>query len=230
MGRHADRDPVAAREQMESIFSGIRVHSAAESVYRALLKAILTGKLARGQFLQQSELAEQLGVSRTPLREALMRLASMGLVQMVPNRGARVTGLDFGDMRHAWMARVIVEAGAAKVAASDPDPLALARMQRAVDRQREVTDDVEESLLVNRDFHLALVGASRNPYLIRFADMLWAFEIAVPIFGPQAADADDLMEWAADHQRIVDAIRSGDAEAAEALTRDHILRYPPPER
>lgn len=209
------------------LMAGLQVQSATQVVYQTLLKAILSGELEAGRFLQQAQLAEQLGVSRTPLREALMQLASVGLVEIEPNRGAKVTGLDFGNMRHAWMARVFVESGAAREAARSHDTAAVERMQQAIRRQYEVTHDLNESLLLNRAFHLALVAASGNPYLIRFSEMLWAFDIAVPIFGPQATNPSELSAWADDHQRIVDAILAGDADLAEATTRAHILSSPP---
>lgn len=211
-------------------FHPVEVQSLADRVYWQFLQAILSGKIERDQVLPQEWLAKQFGVSRTPLREALMRLASEGLVRLEANRGARVTGLDFGDMQHAWRARLVLEPGAARLAACERDERAIERMELAIQRQRETVANIEQSLVANREFHLALVAGSRNPYLIRFSEMLWTFQIAAPIFGRQARDPHEVLAWAEDHQRIVEAIRKGDPDSAEELTRRHIAAYPPPDR
>lgn len=211
----------------DDAFVQVRVQGAAEGVYRELLKAILTGRLKPGHLLPQDQLAKQMGVSRTPLREALMRLASVGLVELERNRGARVTDLAFGDMEHAWRGRMVIEPGAAKLAATGGDPESLSAMRRAIRRQRAAVESVEETLLANRDFHLALVAASQNPYLIRFSEMLWAFQIAVPIFGPQAQGREQRLLWPDEHQGILDAICAGEGDVASARTLAHIAAYPP---
>lgn len=216
-----------AKKVKKSAFSHIEIKSATEVVYRELLRAILIGKFERGSVLNQSELAGQLGVSRTPLREALMRLASIGLVHIESNRGFRVASLDFSNMQQAWMARIILESGAARLAAMGADASMLEKMRLSVERQYKVQEDVQESLIVNRDFHLALVAASGNPYLVRFSEMLWSFDIAVPIFGPQATGPGEMTSWADEHRKILDAIISGDEILSEELTRNHIFNYPP---
>lgn len=223
--RHGQRTP--SRDRLLPPLHSVEVQSVADRVYRELLEAILTGKIQPGQMLPQDTLARQLGVSRTPLREALMRLASEGLVQLEANRGARVTGLDFGDMQHAWRARIVLESGAARLAAVLREENALDRMRLAIERQRRTADNIEESLLANREFHLALVAGSGNPYLIRFAEMLWTFQIAVPIFGRQAETPGEALAWADDHERILEAVAAGNVDSAEELTRRHISAYPP---
>src|SRR6478752_8591756 len=95
----------------------LQIQSVVDQVYDAVRARILSGDLPRGSRLRQAALADELGVSRTPLREALRRLSTEGLVEFSPNRGATVSELDFGDMRHAWSARVALEPGAARLAA-----------------------------------------------------------------------------------------------------------------
>lgn len=212
---------------LASSLQAVQAESLADRVYWQLLKAILRGDIAPGQVLPQEWLAQQLGVSRTPLREALMRLAAEGLVRLEANRGARVTELDFGDMQHAWHARLVLEPGAARLAARVRDAEAIERMERAIAQQLRDVDDIERSFASNREFHLALVAGSRNPYLSRFAEMLWSFQVAAPIFGRQARRPGDPAKWAEDHARILEAIKLGDEDGAERLTRQHIASYPP---
>jgi len=205
----------------------LEIQSVVDHVYSALRERILSGDLPRGTKLRQASLAEELGVSRTPLREALRRLATEGLVDFSPNRGATVSELDFGDMRHAWSARVALEPGAARLAADRGDAGAIAAMRSAVAEQRRVGDDRDASFAANRRFHLSLAAASGNPHLTRFAEMLWVPRIGVPIYQAQAVEPSGAQAWAGEHEQIVDAIAAGDGEAAERLTREHILAHPP---
>jgi DNA-binding GntR family transcriptional regulator len=206
----------------------LRIPSVVDHVYAALRERILSGEIPRGSRLRQVPLAEALGVSRTPLREALRRLAAEGFVELSPRQGATVSRLDLSDMRQAWAARVALEPGAARLAAQHADGPAIERMRRAVERQRAVGDDPEAGFAANREFHLALVAASGNPHLMRFAETLWVPRIGVPIFQAQAADGPDgAPAWADEHERITDAIAAGDAGLAEHLTRSHVAGNPP---
>src|SRR5690348_11220911 len=200
----------------------LQIQSVVDHVYSALRERILSGDLPRGTKLRQATLAEELGVSRTPLREALRRLSAEGLVEFEPNRGATVSELDFGDMRHAWAARVALEPGAARLAAERRDPDGIASMREAIAAQRRADGDRGESFAANRTFHLALAAASGNPHLTRFAEMLWVPRIGVPIYQAQAAEPAGSSAWADEHEHIVDAIDAGDADAAERLTRLHV--------
>ncbi|MGH3031308.1 MAG: GntR family transcriptional regulator [Gaiellaceae bacterium] len=206
----------------------LEIRSVVDDVHQALLERIVAGELAPGARLRQEALADELGVSRTPLREALVRLASEGLVEFTPNRGATVARRDFSDMEQAWRARLVIEPGAAGLAAERRDAESIERMRESVRRQRLVAGDVSTSFALNRDFHLALVQASGNAHLARFADLLWLTRIGVPIFARQARDPAQILEWADEHAAIMEAVAAGQAEHAERLTRDHIAAYPPP--
>lgn len=203
------------------------IKSVVDQVHAALLERIVSGELAPGARLRQEALAEELGVSRTPLREALVRLVSEGLVEFAPNRGATVARRDFSDMEQAWQARLVIEPGAARLAAERREASALERMREIVGRQRAVADDVAASFELNRDFHLALVASSGNAHLTQFAELLWLTRIGVPIFARQARDRSHLLAWADDHEAIVAAVAAGRAAQAARLTREHITAYPP---
>jgi DNA-binding GntR family transcriptional regulator len=205
----------------------LQIQSVVDHVYSALRERILSGDLPRGTKLRQASLADELGVSRTPLREALRRLSTEGLVEFSPNRGATVSELDFGDMRHAWSARVALEPGAARLAAERRDAGAIAAMRGAIAQQRAAAEDKAGSFAANRAFHIALATASGNPHLTRFAEMLWVPRIGVPIYQAQAAEPAGVEAWAEEHERITDAIEIGDADEAERLTRVHIEAHPP---
>jgi DNA-binding GntR family transcriptional regulator len=205
----------------------LQIRSVVDQVHAELLERIVAGELAPGSRLRQEALAAELGVSRTPLREALARLVSEGLVEFVPNRGATVAQRDFNDMDEAWRARLVLEPGAARLAAERRDAEEVERLREAVRRQRAAADDVTASFEVNREFHLALVAASGNAHLLRFANLLWLSRIGVPIFARQARDHAHILAWADDHEAITDAVEAGSGARAERLTRAHIAAYPP---
>jgi DNA-binding GntR family transcriptional regulator len=205
----------------------LEIRSVVDQVHAELLERIVAGELPPGSRLRQEALAEELGVSRTPLREALARLVSEGLVEFVPNRGATVASRDFSDMEEAWRARLVIEPGAARLAAERREPAAIERMRKTVVRQRSVADDVTASFALNRDFHLALVAASANTHLLQFSELLWLSRIGVPIFARQARNREQVLAWADDHAAIAEAVAAGSAARAERLTRDHIAAYPP---
>ena len=204
----------------------IQIASVVDQVHAALREQILSGELERGSRLPQETLATEFGVSRTPLREALRRLAAEGLVTLQPNYGATVSQLDFGDMRDAWTARLVIEPPAARMGAERRPEPELDRMQAAIDHQRAVGDPAA-SLDANRDFHLALVAASGNPHLIHLAELLWVARISVAIYTAQAAQVGGTAAWSDEHDGILAAMRAGDGDAAERLTREHIERHPP---
>jgi DNA-binding GntR family transcriptional regulator len=205
----------------------LEIRSVVDDVHEALLERIVVGELAPGSPLRQEVLADELGVSRTPLREALVRLASEGLVEFTPNRGAKVARRDFSDMQQAWRARLVIEPGAARLAAERRDADSIEHMRESVRRQRVVAGDVTTSFALNREFHLTLVQASGNAHLAQFAELLWLTRIGVPIFARQARDRKQILGWADEHDGITEAVAAGRGALAERLTRDHIAANPP---
>jgi DNA-binding GntR family transcriptional regulator len=201
---------------------GLQIASVVDQVYAAIRERILSGALERGARVHQEDVAAELGVSRTPVREALRRLAAEGLIEMRTNRGARVADLSESDMREPYEARLVVEPGAARLAAQRTPPQPLARMRRAIGAQRKAIPDVERSFAANRDFHIALVEASGNAFLLQFVEHLWVARIGAAIYEHQAETPERMRLDADEHEQILDAISAGDARAAESLTRRHI--------
>ena len=202
----------------------VEVVSVADHVERALRERILAGALEPGARLHQEALAEELGVSRTPLREAIGRLAADGLVDVLPNRGARVADVRPEDMRAAYEARLVIEPAAAALAATRASRAAHEALQATIADHRAARGDVRASFLANRAFHLALVAAAGNPYLLRLGEALWAGRVGLRVYERQR-DAPEVIEADADaHETILDAIVARDADRAERLTREHIAR------
>ena len=204
------------------------IESMVEQTCEILRERIRSGALPPGTRLRQERLAEDLGVSRTPLREALRLLAADGLVELEPNRSAVVSSLNHADRVAFWEARLALEPGAARLAAERRDPGSLDAIDEALRRQRAART-FEEGFAANRAFHLALVAAAGNPHLDRFAEALWVRSVGAAIYRTQALDAVHITAYADQHAAIQTAIAAGAGDLAERLTREHILAAPVPD-
>ena len=188
----------------------------------AIRERISSGSLPRGARVHQEDLAEELGVSRTPVREALRRLAAEGLVEMRTNRGARVADVDQVGMRGSYEARTVIEPGAARLAAGRRLAEPLARMRAAVAAQRRSLRNVQRSFEANREFHLALAEASGNEFLVQFAERLWVARIGETIYERQVETQERMLLDVREHEQIIEAIEAGDGRRAESLVRRHL--------
>jgi DNA-binding GntR family transcriptional regulator len=199
----------------------LEIHTVVDRVYAEVRRRIVEGELPRASKLRQEPLAEALGVSRTPLREALRRLAAEGLVEFHPNRGAFVVALSNDDVRAAYEARLVFEPGAARLAAGRRLAAPMAALRAAIAAQLTSTD-TRSAYGASRAFHLALAQAAGNDYLVRLAEALWMPGLAQAIYERQVEHSEHLITDVDEHQRILAAIELGDADLAERLTREHI--------
>lgn len=194
-----------------------------EHVYLAIREQILTGRRSGGEWLREEELAVALSVSRTPVREALRRLAAEGLVQHERNRGARVASWSASDLDEIFSLRSALEPWASALAAASGAARTeeLASLAEQMDRAAEgPAPDYDKITRLNNAFHRLVVEASGNR---RLATMLMAL-VDVPLvwrtfshYSPEA-----LRRSLAHHHELVDALRAGDAEWAESVMRSHV--------
>ena len=196
------------------------------AVLEAIKHAILTGELGPGQALVETDLAEVLGVSKTPVREALKTLAGAGLVTMSPYRGAAVRVVDAELARHVYDVRRLVE------------PEALTRSVRpgrdwqqahqALARADSAADQAGRSL-ANRDFHRELYAGCGNPLLVRMLDDLRDQTALVSVAAwrhePAGLRTPGWEREAAEHRAVLMAAEEGDAERAAILLRPHITSF-----
>lgn len=203
---------------------GFQVQSVADQVYVVLRARIAGGEIERGSRLHQEDLATELGVSRTPIREALRRLAAEGLVDLFANRGARVATANPEQLRSSYETRLVVEPGAARLAAERLLERPLERMRAAIREEEAAGDSAERHYKANRDFHLALIEATGNPQLVQFMEHVWIGRIGATLYEygterPQGLRADHDA-----HSSIASAIESGNGDEAERLARGHLQR------
>jgi DNA-binding GntR family transcriptional regulator len=201
----------------------LKVTSVVDQAYVAIRDRIDDGRLPRGTRLHQEDLAAELGVSRTPVREALRRLAAEGRVELLTNRGARVADIDLDAMPEPYEARLVVEPGAAALAARRGlSPALRRRLHAAIAAHRAAAGDMQRSFVANRDFHLGLIEATGNALLMQFAEHLWVARIGAAIYERQAETTERMLLDADEHEAILDAVDRGDARKAESLSRKHV--------
>lgn len=181
---------------------------------------ILRGELAAGERLTEDRLAEQLGVSRNPVREAIRSLEATGLVEVVPRKGAYVSRHDFADVRDLLELRTALESFAAETAARTVPPGLVQELSRIVDGGMAASEAGNHVLAaeLHRDFHLAIEQAVRNPYLLQVVEPLrHRTEMVFSIL----LEARGAVSWN-EHERIRDAIAAEDPDVARGAIADHL--------
>jgi DNA-binding GntR family transcriptional regulator len=190
--------------------------------YSVLRDAIVCGELAPGRQLSENELAELLGVSRTPVREALIRLRDDRLVEIVPQLGTFVTHISEAGVADAQFIREALECAAVRIAAERADNEDLAALDGIVTRQREIrdTDDYDRFYVLDDEFHGTLVELSGHGIAWSLAQRANGHLNRVRRLSlPQPRY---LAEMVAEHELVVEAIRRHDPDAAELALRHHL--------
>lgn len=204
--------------------------ASSEHAYRALMHEIVSFTLVPGEDLDEATLVGRLGVSRTPVREALVRLAAEGLVQLVPNRGARVAPMGWNDIREHLEAFDVSQRLVTRWAAVRRTEEHTARMEseRLAFEEAFARDDPVSMLDANFRFHAAIGNACRNSLLQRFyiqqltADLRIArLAMTNECFPSEQAYRDHVGAIVREHRELVEAIREQNADRAEELARSH---------
>lgn len=188
----------------------------------ALRTAILDARLAAGARLRQTDLAAQLRISRTPIREALGRLQQEGLVELLPRGGVRVPLLDLDEAVELYDLREVLDGLAARLAARQPSRHSLATLERALDRMARCLDRTNPSQWFTAHilFHEEIFRLARNRRLQR---LLPVVRLSIRHFHPLLLRTERRLGQAyLEHRQIFDAIASHDPEAAEREARAHI--------
>ena len=194
--------------------------SKTDLVAALIRELIITGELAAGEQLRQRDLAQRFGVSQTPVREAMRRLESEGLVIGDTHRGFTVAAADAGPVEENFQIRAALESLGASLAARKIDAAGISRLQDLNRQMAALAEDDPRYADLNREFHFALYEFSRSPLLMSLMRLLWASLRG----GPRVLRTH--AESARQHDAILDALRAGDAEAAAARTYQHIMDVP----
>jgi DNA-binding GntR family transcriptional regulator len=182
------------------------------------------GKIAAGEWLVESHIAETLGISRTPVREAIHKLEREGLIERQPRGGFTVLGFERDDIEETFGIRSVLEGYAARLAAIKHDAHELEVLENKIDEFQNALDRKKMNLLpaINTEFHDLLYGLSKSPKLINMInglrDQIYRYRQVI-LKEKKFASTSNL-----DHKKMLKYIRKRDAEGAERLVREHIIR------
>jgi DNA-binding GntR family transcriptional regulator len=196
-----------------------------EVAYRRMRQLIVDGTLAPGERIFENELAEQLGISRTPLREALRQLETDGLVQFSARRGAVVAGLSASEMREEYQIRAALEGLAIRLAGARLTPDHLQQLQRELDYMSDALGRGDRAAFRehHRLFHMTLFEATDSPRLLRMlTNLLESSERYDQLELAHAALHEDELGH---HARLLARLENGEARLAATEYVDEFLRH-----
>ncbi|MEV6774107.1 GntR family transcriptional regulator [Nocardia sp. NPDC051030] len=201
-----------------------KTYSAAERAYREVKERILTGALPGGELISENEIAAELGMSRTPVRESFLRLETEGWMRLYPKRGALVVPVPSHESEHVTHARYVVETGAVRVLVQTDRSALISRLHESLDRQRALAaaGDLDEFAIVDADFHREYVAAADNPLLTGFYDSLRERQRRMNSVALRhgVTHTDRIIEQ---HTGLADLIEAGDVDGFAAALAQHLM-------
>jgi len=209
----------------------------ADDIALVIEEAIVSGELAPGTVLRQEQLSEQFNVSRTPIREALRRLAALGLVSFVPNRGVRVRTLSGDELEEAFLVRAELEGLATEIATPKFTPENIAELDEAEKRFAAISQELRSRepgderrtimgdwVRANHAFHDVIYRVAGLPLVEQLAKSARRTFSGPAVWAPGDHSIDGLYAKNAEqHRAIKQAIAAGSATGARALAREHVL-------
>ncbi len=194
--------------------------SLADVAYRRISDALLTGQIPPGQRLVMDQLAEQLQISRTPVRDALLRLQRENLIEPTGKRGYVVRVMTAADAEHLYEARAAIEGFAARRVAELGKP-AIDHVRRAIAAAKGANIGPQEAFDANRSIHRAVVEATGNPALVELFDDIWQRALGLALFADFFHHDTHRVPVDRHHQPLLDAFRKGPDASFDAM-REHI--------
>ncbi len=193
-----------------------------EIVYEELKRRIMTGKITPHTRMMEVDLAEDMGVSRTPVREAIRKLEKEGLVTIEPRKGAYASDISAEDMVNVLTVREELEALAAGIAASRITGEQISRMEHLTDLYAQAIEANDTAAIIDYDeqFHQAIVSVTDNRTLIQFVSNLQ--ELVLRFRYLYYEDFSRYRNMPEEHHHIIDALKSGDEKRASEVVREHI--------
>jgi DNA-binding GntR family transcriptional regulator len=199
-----------------------RSRSRADFVYDSLRDAISDGRIAGGERVREEEVARNLGVSRTPVRQALQRLQERGILILGPGRGLMVAQLGHEQVLELYAMREVLEGSAARFAARNATAAEVKTLYELQEQLRTADRDDMLHITLNRRFHQAIYEAAHNRYLMQTLDslndsfaLLRSSTFRLPLRGRNSDE---------ERRRIIEAIDKRDPELAEQEARAHIVQ------
>ena len=189
-------------------------------IYQKLLAAIENGDLRPGDRLLETDLAQRFGVSRTPIREAIRRLETDGLVAHKPRVGAMIRVLAQQEIVELYEMRIVLEATAAQMAAKHASKAEIHTLKTLNAQMMQVATDPYKVAMLNRKFHGCILSAARNRFLAQSHKSL---SHALVLLGKTTLESSErVKDVVSQHDAIVEALKSGQPKTAAKLMRTHM--------
>lgn len=193
----------------------------ADIVYNQLLEAIRSGAISDDERLVQEKLAEEMQISRTPVREALLRLEQEGILVVAQRGGFRVYRMSRDEVHELYQARAAIEGQAMRVLATNPDAKKMLELRKLIEKEENISSpSIDAYFTANRNIHRKIVELSDNRYLLEMFDNIWNRGVSYNLFAAIAKI--DLAQSLGDHLKLVDAIETGNPIVAMEAIVDHI--------
>jgi len=203
---------------MKISMEGVEHVKISERIYRILKKAILDGDLKPGQRLNQDQLAETLKVSRTPVREALLKLEKEQLVENLPYKGAVVSKFSLRKIKECHEIRAVLEGYAAKIATKNISKNKLDELKKSIQEMKAHKNDLKKVVSLNEEFHKLICKASGNEQLYYIVEsMLKHFPRNIS-WGLPGRVENSIKE----HEQVLEAMEKGEGDLAEKLMIKHL--------
>jgi DNA-binding GntR family transcriptional regulator len=196
--------------------------SLSEQAYAQIRSMIVRLDFAPGDVLREDALQQRLDIGRTPIREALQRLAREHFVTVIPRRGMFVSGIEVSELSMLFETRTVLEPYAARLAAARGTKEHWNEMQAALDGVTRATS-AENLMAIDRRCHELMWEAADNRFLLDTLDMLYAQSDR--LWHLYLADVADMNEAVDEHARILDALSSGHGESAGELVETHLRSF-----
>jgi DNA-binding GntR family transcriptional regulator len=196
--------------------------SAPDIAYEWVKNFIVTLPREQEVFLNEATLASETGTSRTPVREALLRLEAEGFIKRIPHKGAYVPAISDPDVRALMQARSVVEKWAAAAAGATLEQH-FARLQSLIEAQREAQDDTARFIELDTEFHTLMVRAGGNSIIADFYGSLRQRQLRIGVRAVSSGE-DRAKKVLEEHQRILEALRDGGIDEAIDAHLDSTLK------
>lgn len=197
--------------------------SLSEQAYQQIRQQIIQLDLAPGDVVREDALREQLDIGRTPIREALQRLAREHFVQVIPRRGMFVTSIDVSELSTLLETRFVLEPYAARLAAARGSAEQWSAMEAELMQAELATLPAKELMATDRRCHEIMWEAAENRFLLDTLDMLYAQSDR--LWHQYLSDVPEMSHAVTEHIAILDALRSGDSGRAAALVEEHVHMF-----
>lgn len=193
----------------------------ADVVYAQLIDAIMRREIGPDDRLVQEKLAAEMQISRTPVREALMRLEQEGVLQVSSSGNFKLYRMDAQEVRELYQSRAAVEGQCARILATNISAKKLEELYKIVEREEAIENETAQAYFeANRNIHRAFVEAAGNRFLLDMFDMIWGKAMAFCLFA--AIENVDFSQSLGAHKELVDVIASGDKTATLEKFMEHI--------